>query len=230
MTAKVQISIRKIKPVKISKKVLTITGDNPLAKKAAEACIKSGKQYGEHNRLEILTAENYSNILDFFKRHNLTWNERRLESFSFPSDIRDFYLHFKTWLNCVKTGEPILIMQQGTVFRSPIPALRFKDVIVLGTTSSITTASSKKNEIFYPKRSLIDAYCYAITPLGARKLIEVTQQEMTETVHKFVCKRHVNIIYCAERSHPVNFTNELAQAHNIVEPQETVWGNYSTGD
>lgn len=230
MAGKVWISTRKIEPIKISKKVLTITRDDPLAKKATEACIESGKRYGEHYGLEILTLESDLNISDFFKRHNLTWNERGSEDSSFPSDIRDFYLHFKTWLNCVETGEPMMIMQQGTVFRAPVPAFRFKDVIALGATNSISAVSSGRNEIFYPKHSLVDVYCYAITPSGARKLIEATQREMTETVHKFICKRRVDVIYCAELSPPMNFMTKLAQPHIIVEPQESIWKSYRAGD
>lgn len=230
MKTKVQISVRKTNLVKISKKFLLITRDDSLAKKAAEACIKSGKQYGEYHDLEVLTIEKNLNVSDFFKRNNLTWSERESEFFSFPSDLKDFCLHFRAWLNCAKTGEPVLIMQQGTMFRSPVPALRFKDVIVFGTNSSILTISSKKSEIFYPKYSLIDAYCYAITPLGARKLIEVSQRKIIGTVHKFICKRYVNIIYCTERSHPVNFTSALAQPHDIVKPQDATWKSYSTDD
>lgn len=230
MTAKTQIAVRKIKPIKITKKILIISRNHPSAETAAEACTESEKQYEEHHDLEVLRIEDEFDILDFFKRHNLSWNERDSES-PFPFDgTREFYLHFTSWLNCVKTGEPTLIMRQGTVFRSPIPALRFKDVIVLGEIHSISSVSPPKKEIFYPKYHAEDAYCYAITPLGARKLIEATQREFIQGTDKFICKRHVDIIYYAERFHPVDFIHESSNLEINVESQETIWTSYSTDD
>lgn len=230
VTVKLQFSIRKIEPVRIAKKILIIDRDSSLSRKAKEACLASGKQHGEHRSMEVLTTENDLNIRDFFKRHNLTWNERDSETPVLFEGTKDFCLHFKSWLDCVRLKEPMMIMRQGTVFRSPVPVVRFKDVIVFGETHPLSRISSSKAEIFYPKYSLEDAYCYAVTPRGARKLIEAAQREITQAVNKFICKRYVDIIYHTEQSRPVEFMDALAHLPETVESQETVWKSYKAGD
>ena len=230
MTVKLQLSIRRVKPVKVSKKVLLITSNNPEAEKAVEACVESGKRHGEEHDLEILRLEEDLEISDFLKRYDLTWNERYSEAHTPFSHVKLFCLHFKSWLNCAELGEPMLVLQQGSVFRSRVPTLRFKDVAVLGTSDQSLESRSKEKEVFYPRRSLENGYCYAVTPHGARKLIEATQREMVYSVKQFICKRRVDIICCTEQHRPVDLTEALSPPQDIVDPQDVIWAHYRADD
>lgn len=226
MTPIVRVRVRRIKPVKISGKTLLITDGATLHREISKSCIESAKRYGEEDGLTISTLEDDFDLLDAFKRNNLTWNDRNAELFIYFSKIKNFYLHFKAWLECVELEKPALLMQQGCLFRSEIPELRFKDVIVLGSPYNPSSGTAGKREAFYPKQTLEDVYCYAITPRGARKLLEAAQKHIVQSVNSFICKRYVDIICCTKQACPVDFLDQLSMPKDIVQPQEEVWESY----
>ena len=202
-----RLTLRARKPATPYKKFLITLTDMPSSVTAAERCIESAKRYGEDYNLEIMPAVNESESLEFFIRHNLTFRARySLETLNKLAQMGCFASHFKLWRRCVEIGKPIIVLEHDAVFRAPVPALKFKHVIVLGninwraieTNTNVFKAARgpARKVTFYPWDHLYGTHAYAVTPEGAHRLIEAAQKELLEPVDWFMRKRHVDILCC----------------------------------
>lgn len=223
MTAVLRLRLKTVKPVTPVKKFFLVKEKDPSAEKAKALCIESAERYEENRNLEIVTMKDFDSA-DFFDRHRLTWNERDAETSVPFAGTKIFSVHYKLWLDCVKLDGPVMVIQQGVTLRSRVPALRFKHVLVLA--ALWTPSELKGKEAFYPDDSLQDAYCYLITPEGARALIKAARRNLVGPVGKFICKRYVDIICCTRQFSPVSFNKQIAERADIVKPQEEVWEDY----
>ena len=200
-TIKVRIQVKKFKPIKPSKKFVITLTNLPLSVQATERCIKSCRQYGEDNNLEIVSAVDKFNSQKFFTDNNLTWYENysiRTEPFS---GMGCFSSHFKLWLRCIDLGEPIIILEHDAILHSSIPQLRFKHIIMIGKPyfhyhilRSIPH-KGKKREVALPWPYIAGTHAYAITPEGAHKLVKQAPQQLLPPVDVFMSRKNIDVLY-----------------------------------
>ncbi len=231
-TAGVRVRVRMIAPVRPSKKFLiTLTG-LPLSVAAAERCLESAKRHGEDHDLEIVPAIDKFQSRDFFTRHGLTWN-RRSSNFDPLAGMGCFSSHFKLWLRCMELGEPIVALEHDAVFRAPLPALRFKHVIMLGKPLFLNPSklalikaigAHKQREVFHPWNFLMGTHCYAIAPEGACRLVEAARRQLLPPVDHFICKRYVNILYY--HPHPVDLDDRFTTIASTAPGGSPLWQDH----
>lgn len=236
-TLGVRVRVRTIKPVKPAKKFIIALNNLPQSMKAAECCIESAKQHGESHGLEIFPAVSKFEAYDFFIRHGFTWfhTDYNFDKGKDPSsEMGCFASHYLLWQRCIALDEPIVILEHDAVFRSSIPPLRFKHVILLSR-PSFTTGNyryrdircPRPREVFYPMKTLAAAHCYAISPSGARILVAATDRELILPADSFINKGLLDVLYyhpyLADFSY--DFSTIDARYPGSPSPEE-VWGNY----
>ncbi len=236
-TLGVRVRVQTIKPVKPAKKFIITLVNLPQSLKAAERCIESAKQHGEHHGLEIFPAVSKFEAHDFFIRHGFTWfhTDYNFDKGKDPlPEMGCFASHYLLWQRCIDFDEPIIILEHDAEFRSPIPPLRFKHAILLSRPSFTTGNYRYKDircprprEIFYPMKVLAAAHCYAISPSGARILVDAADRELILPADSFINKDRLDILYyhpyLADFSY--DFSTIDARYPSSPSPEE-VWGNY----
>ena len=236
-TIGVRIRVQTIKPIKPGKKFIITLVNLPQSMEAAEHCIESAKLHGEHHGLEITPATSKFEAEDFFIRHGFTWfhTDYNFRKGKDPlPEMGCFASHYRLWQRCVELDEPIIILEHDAVFRSSIPPLRFKHVILLSRPSFTNgryrfrdLRHPRPREIFYPMNMLAAAHCYAISPSGARILINAAERELIFPADSFINKARMDILYY----HPylVDFSYDFstidARHPNSLLP-ERIWESY----
>ena len=199
-SAGVSLSVSVHKPVIPSKKLLITLTDMPASVRMAKRCIESAKQHGEDHNLEILPAVSKFESRDFFIRHNLTWCWEDKENDTL-AEMGCFASHFKLWLRCMDLGEPVIVLEHDALFRTSIPTLKFRHVLMLGVNNALWSSkfkvldASKKGIIFYPHDCLLGTGAYAITPEGTHRLVKAAKEELLIPVDCFIRKELVSILY-----------------------------------
>ncbi len=234
-TLGVRTRLQTVTPVRPTKKFVITLTELPQSVQVAERCIESAKRYGEHHGLEIMPAVDKFRAPDFLTQHGLSWHHITLSD-DIPPEMGCFASHYKLWQRCVELGEPIIVLEHDAIFRSPIPPLRFKHVILLskpahnlGAYKLEAVRSPKPREIFYPMNMLAGAHCYAITPRGAEFLVDAARRKLITAADLFINKHHLDILYY----HPylVDFSCDFSThvTHHPGDPtSEEVWAKYGT--
>lgn len=236
-TIGVRARVRAIKPVKPARKFIITLVNLPQSLEAAERCIQSAKQHGEHHGLEISPAISKFEAHDFFVRHGFTWfhGDYNVEKGKDPlPEMGCFASHYRLWQRCIELNEPVIILEHDAMFQSPIPPLRFKHAILLsrptfthGSYRFNSLRAPRPREIFYPMNVLAAAHCYTISPAGARILVDAADRELISPADSFINKRRLDILYY----HPylVNFTYHFstidARYPGSPTPEKT-WEDY----
>ena len=236
--ARANLALCTYEPVIPHKKFLIAIPSVSKSKEAAERCIRSAKQHGEDHNLEIMPAITRFQARNFFIQHDLTWaSGLSCEYRNRLAQMGCFSSHFKLWLRCMELGKPIVILEHDAVFKTPIPPLRFKHVIMLGTPQPTTIKNSplycdmvdtfEEGENYYPSSFLLGAHAYAIKPEGARKLVEAARKEPLLPVDCFIRKKYVDIL--AYEPYPTyldeRFTS-ISSFRKDIPPHETFWKDY----
>ena len=232
-TIGVRLRVKAIRPVRLHRKFIITLTDLPMSVEAAERCIASARQCGEERGLEILPAVDRFQSQAFFSQHGLTWR-RYDETTDSDAGMGCFASHYTLWQRCIELGEPIIVLEHDAVFRFPVPPLRFKHVIMLGEPFYFSyclkkISAHKKREIFHYWRFLMGTHAYAITPEGARRLVEAAHRQLLPPVDLHMCKRNVDLLYF----HPcpitldVRFTS-ISNVHTPVVEQKQDVVTYET--
>ena len=209
-SAGVSLSVSVHKPVIPSKKLLITLTDMPASVRMAKRCIESAKQHGEDHNLEILPAVSKFESRDFFIRHHLTWCWEDKENDTLAA-MGCFASHFKLWLRCIDLGESVIALEHDALFRTSIPTLKFRHVLMLGVHNTIWSSKfkvldmCKKGIVFYPHDCLLGTGAYAITPEGAHRLVKAAKEELLIPVDGFIRKELVSILYYTP--YPIGFDN-----------------------
>ncbi len=141
---------------------------------SAERCIKSGKKYGiKVNKFSAFTPKD--DPLKFFKEEGLSpmgFDEDRKYSRNLNC-LSAFRSHYSLWKQCVKENVNYLILEHDAVFKDKLPIIGFGDICNFGAPSygSFNTPHKLGLNGLTSKLYLPGAHAYAITPLGARLLI-----------------------------------------------------------
>ena len=229
--------IRTIKPVRPHKKFIITLTRLPQSAQAAERCIESAKRHGEEPGLEIVSATDKFEALDFFKQHGLTWLhiDDNFKSGKDPlPEMGCFASHYKLWQRCIELNEPIIVLEHDAVFVSPIPSLRFKHVIMLSkpyyqpeNIDVLSIMPRVPKEVFYPMDRLSSGHGYAVTPEGAHRLVAAAHRQLAIPTDAFINKRKVDIL--DYQPYLIDFDTDFSTID--VRPQskttpEEIWKNY----
>lgn len=236
-TLSVRVRVRTVKPVKPTRKFIITLVDLPQSVQAARKCIESAKLHNEHHGLEIWPATSKFDALDFFARRGFTWlhTDHNLEKGKDPlPEMGCFASHYRLWRRCLELDEPIIVLEHDAVFRSPVPPLRFKHVILLSRPSFTLgkyrfkdLSRPKPREIFYPMKVLAAAHCYALSPDAAHILVNAAERELIVPADSFINKSRVDILYY--HPYPVDFsfdfsTIDARHPHSLLPRQ--IWEDY----
>ena len=237
-TVLLQVRMRRerIKAIVPAKKYLITLVRLPDSVAAAEKCRASAKLYGEDDNIEIFPAISQYQSEAFFIKHGIRWHLSSSTLYN-RAAMGCFASHMSLWIKCIELDQPIIIMEHDVVFESRIPALAFKHIIRLSSLSfSCSPVLNKKyplrnnTEYYYPCSHLIGAGAYAITPQGARLLIEKAHTvDYVSPADWHIEKNTVDIImYNPPPLRQINYFSSLTteQRGKDLESPATVWSRY----
>ena len=196
----------RVKPFKIRKKYIITLPDIQESLTGAKQCMRTAERFGELEGMEIFPGINKHHSEEFFRNHELTWSyprqctNRELIS---HSEMGCFASHYLLWRKCVELDEPIMVLEDDTEFRAPVPALRFLEFIHLG--EPVLRRPGRKHvlyklppefrEVYYPFRSSFGAWAYVINPKGAAKLIRSAQEAAVRPADNFITPSKVHMLF-----------------------------------
>ena len=215
----VQRKIRHLKKLKIHKKYVISLTDVPASLAGAKRCINSAKRYGEDKGMEIFPGVRKEESQAFFLERNLTFSSApgREEFFDVGAQMGCFASHYLLWEKCVELDEPIMILEDDVGFHAPVLPLRFKEIIHLGepipqgNKEIMAAVPNKYQEVCYPFGHLLGTYAYAITPLGAQKLIDAAHKMVVWPADEFIRSRTSDILFYLP--HPITTSVEHSSIH-----------------
>ncbi len=205
----VQRKIRHLKKLKIQKKYVISLTHVPESLAGAKRCIGSAERYGENKGMEIFPGVRKEESLEFFLERGLTFTAApgHEETFDISAEMGCFASHYLLWKKCVELDEPIMILEDDVEFCAPVLPLRFKEIIHLGkpfpqgNKKIMAAVPNKYQEVYYPFEHLLGTYAYAVTPLGAQKLISTTRKNVVDEVDRFIRSGTYDILFY--RPHPI---------------------------
>ena len=228
---RVRTNLSGVKSVTPARKYLITLTNLPQSREAAEKCIASAKLYGEDETLEIFSAVDRFCAEAFFVGHGLSWISRGRTSVR-EAAMGCFASHFSLWLKCMELNEPIIILEHDVVFVSKVPTLRFRHIASLSqceawdAMSKVKAGYRENTENYYPFSYMKGAGAYAITPDGARLLVNDARSGVTFGTDNFIRKNVVSIVdYRPAPFHHFTYFSSLNAA-----TAATVWGRYQSSE
>ena len=200
---KTRHKIRDLKKLKIHRKFVIGLVDVPESLAGAGRCISSAERYGENKGMEIFPGISKKESLSFFLEHGLTFSSTpgHEEFFDISAEMGCFASHYLLWKKCVTLNEPVMILEDDVEFCTPVPPLRFKEIIHLGkpclsrNAKIIEAVSDKYQEMYNPFGYLLGTYAYGITPLAAQKLIGSAHKMAIRPADRFISSRVCDILF-----------------------------------
>jgi len=156
--------------------VITIK-DNPRSVESAERCIESGKKVGCAIRMfNAVTPKDDPEFL--FLREGLPVDGMRENYSRFENCAAAFFSHYSLWKKCIQMNETFVIFEHDAVLHDKVPTVPFKYVMNIGHPSygKFNTPSMFGVNPLTSKRYFPGAHAYMVTPMGAKKLIELAKK------------------------------------------------------
>jgi glycosyl transferase family 25 len=99
---------------------------------------------------------------------------------SYPGVKGCFYSHYRLWQKCVELNEPIIIWEDDVILKRPFVPVEWKDVLILALGFKeksepyfhLLEQEESPNALPYNDYHIPGTPGYAITPQGARKLVD----------------------------------------------------------
>ena len=243
-----RMKLEKIKPVVSARKYLITLVNLPRSAEAAEKCLASASLHGEEHNVEIFPAIDRYQSESFFTEHDLIWETPNRTLYD-KAAMGCFASHFSLWLKCIELDEPIIVMEHDVVFISKIPPLKFRHIAALSCNDSSTHfyhrfSKNKKQrltpqciESYHPAEHLPGTGAYAITPAGARILVEEAHCRYAAPTDVFIRKMLVHIV--SYYPMPFDHTDSFSSIQYPPDPPdlgsnykaaEEVWSEYNFND
>ncbi len=195
-----------VKPFKFRKKYIVTLADIPESLAGAKQCMRSAERFDAQEGMEIFPGINKHYSEEFFKSHQLTWsypNQGTGRESASRAEMGCFASHYLLWKKCVELNEPIMILEDDTEFRAPVPALRFREFIHLGEPvlrrpgrkHVLYTLPSTFREVYYPFRSSVGTWAYGISPEGARKLLRSAKEAAVRPADNFMTPSKLHMLF-----------------------------------
>ena len=216
-----QHKIQHLKRLKIHRKYIISLANVPESLAGAKRCVSSAKRYGEDKGMEIFPGVRKEESLAFFLERGLTFGSTpgREKTHDISAEMGCFASHYLLWEKCVELDEPIMILEDDVEFCAPILPLRFKEIIYLGKpysqwyTKIMASMPNKYQEAYYPFNHLLGTYAYAITPLGAQKLVNTARKTVVDVADWFIRSRAYDIL--CYLPHPITTRTEHSAIRKV---------------
>ena len=211
----VQRKIHHLKKLKIHKKYVICLTDLPESLAGAKRCIGSAERYGEDKGMEIFPGVRKEDSQAFFLERDLTFTltPDRDKTHDTKAEMGCFASHYLLWEKCVELDEPIMILEDDVEFCAPVLPLRFKEIIHLGQPISqrnqeiMAAVPNKYQETYYPFEHLLGTYAYAVSPLGAQKLIYAVRKNVVDVADRFIRSKTYDIVFYLPHPITTDVTN-----------------------
>ena len=171
----------------------------PQSVEAAERCIKSAVRNGVEVEMFAATtpADNPAKYLE--ERGVPTEGFREVYS-RFDNCVAAFTSHYRLWEKAYNEKETLLVLEHDAYFVDQIPNVPFADILSLGHPSygSWKTPPNLGKNALVSKQYLPGAHAYAVTPQGAKKLLEAAPHCAGPT-DIFISNKNFN---CVEEYYP----------------------------
>ena len=208
-----------------------------LSPSRSEDYLKRQKENLEYDTagIALLTDEELRSL---YEKYTLTWNLRQARrgpkkgfcAWQLPEEdiVMYFMLHFKGWVHCMESGEPVLIAEYGTAPPPVMPDVRFKHLAVLTPQGFFRHESLAIEQTFrFPQ--IISPHCYALTPDGAHRLVEAAGRRLLVSLrshmHRMIKRLHVVHYPVVSRQMNEEVLRVIAEA-SPKPPQATFWRDY----
>jgi GR25 family glycosyltransferase involved in LPS biosynthesis len=132
-------------------------------------------------------------------RIDLSKDPKLQEKIIRPGVIGCFYSHYRLWKICIDLDEPIFIFEDDVMFERGYTPVVWTDILMLCTGKSAHENPKYANHLYnppekaealkLPNTSMPGAVGYAITPNGAKKLVDAYKEEVLPAdtaMNKFV--------------------------------------------
>ena len=168
-------------------------------------------------------------LRELYEKHKLSWNIRHKERNSYLKQIMYFVLHFKAWMHCMESGEPILVAECGVVPPVSMPEVKFKHLALLVGQADYQLVCGntpvRREGLRIPR--INGLYCYAITPDGADRFITTAVKEMLlPPLQVYMAKmiKRLSVVYRPLPMQPIDEEIRYAIARETkITPQESFW-------
>ena len=106
----------------------------------------------------------------------LRWEKKS----SYPGVLGCFYSHYRLWQHCVALNEPIIVWEDDVVIKQPFVDVEWDEVLVLSLGFEelsqpylhLLNNNNNPQALQYVEQHVPGTTGYAITPLGASKLLD----------------------------------------------------------
>ena len=180
-----QRRLAKVEPFKFQKKYIVTLPDIPESLAGAKQCMRTAERFGEREGMEVFPGIDKYHPEELFRNHGLTWSyshqctNRELAS---RAEMGCFASHYLLREKYIELEEPIMVLEDDTEFRAPVPALKFRDFIYLeervfrhpGKKHILRKLLPLLREVYYPFRSSAGAWAYGISQTDVKKAAQVS--------------------------------------------------------
>ncbi len=181
-----------------------VLSDNVDSLSKFSICLSSGRKFGYDIEMFPAISREYS--ADVFFSKNI-----RIDFFSLRdifAQLGCFASHFLLWERCVESNEPVVILEEDAIFKSPISDEVFNntlDVCNIGQPSwkdkKFRLEALEMNRYSdLPKihrlnyGHLLGSHAYFITPAGAKKLLKAASVYGARSVDEFVNSYYITTL------------------------------------
>jgi len=141
---------------------------------------------------KFIKENNFKPYLPGPKLYDIKWKK--------PGVRGCFVSHYHAWLKCLELGHNIIVLEHDARIINEYPSVQFNDVIQLGYNKNGVDEYHDQEPWAEPNtferkgvRMLEGTHAYAITPQGAKKLIDATVTHGMAPADWHICATHVDI-------------------------------------
>ena len=199
--------ITRIKAREVRRKFIITLMEDPPSLSAAKRCRQSISRHGGGDA-EYFAAIDEKHSEELLRKHGISWESRGIPRHQ-AALMGCFASHFLLWLKCLELNEPIMIFECDALCVSALPARpRFRHVINLadgeyrrndcyhrGLLQFLDTEPFQ-GSVYYMgiMNSLPSTVAYALSPAGARRLVEAAKKKSACEADLFISKDKVDTI------------------------------------
>ena len=197
--------ITRVEAIEVRRKFIITLMEDPPSLPAAEQCRQSISRHGGGDA-ERFAAVDERHSEELLRRHGISWKSMG-DRDSHKALMGCFASHFLLWLKCLKLNEPIMIFECDALCVSALPSrLRFRHVINLadgeyrrdlsgnGRLLEFLDTEPFRGSVYYLWASIPGAVAYALSPAGARRLVEAARKKAACEADVFIAKDKVDLI------------------------------------
>ena len=197
--------ITRVEAREVRRKFIITLMEDPPSLSAAEQCRQSISRHGGGDA-ERFAAVDERRSEELLRKHKISW-ESVGKTRKQTAMMGCFASHFLLWLKCLELNEPIMIFECDALCVSALPSrLRFRHVINLADgecredplrnsgLARLLETKPFQGSSYYAGGSIPGTVAYALSPAGARRLVEAAREKGACEADAFIAKDKADII------------------------------------